>query len=290
MKPRVALCALALAVLVLSPALAANPPDKNLEAALRAVLHEPQKELTDEHYNRVYVLDAVGKGIRDLTGLDKCKNLAALRLSKNQIADVKVLGGLVNLQSLDLADNQIADLKPLAGLTNLQYLELSHNRVTSVEPLRGLTKLNSLYLSGNQVGDIQALADLGRLWSLYLAKNRLKDISVLAKLKRISTLDLNDNEVRDVAPLAAMSELNLVLLERNQVSDLGPLVAAAQKDAAGPKRFAPFLRLYLAGNPLSPQARTNEVPALQKAGVRVWLEPAIKASAPAAKDAKPAVK
>src|SRR5437868_739184 len=113
--------------LPLASASAVNPPDKNLEAALRAVLQEPAKELTDDHYARVFVLDAVNKGIKDLTGLEKCKNLASLRLSKNQIADVKPLAGLTNLQSLDLAENQIADVKPLAGLTTLQYLELSKN-------------------------------------------------------------------------------------------------------------------------------------------------------------------
>src|SRR6266542_347283 len=50
-------------------------PDKNLEAALRAVLFEPQGELTEEKLNRVYILDAQGKTIKDLTGLEKCKNL-----------------------------------------------------------------------------------------------------------------------------------------------------------------------------------------------------------------------
>src|SRR5260370_33716705 len=101
---------LAMMVLVLpfAPAQAVNPPDKNLEAALRAVLQEPQKELTDDHYARVFVLDAAGKGIKDLTGLEKCKKLASLRLTKNQIADVKPLAGLPAPESLDRAEQQIA--------------------------------------------------------------------------------------------------------------------------------------------------------------------------------------
>ena len=44
----------------------------------------------------------------------------------------------------------------------------------------------------------------------------------------------------------------------------------AEKDAAGPKRFAPFLRIYLKGNPLSAEARSTQLPALQKAGVRIF--------------------
>src|SRR2546429_551983 len=47
-------------------------PDKNLEAALRAVIFESQGELNEEKLNRVYILDAQGKSIKDLTGLEKC--------------------------------------------------------------------------------------------------------------------------------------------------------------------------------------------------------------------------
>src|SRR6516165_3936659 len=133
---------------------AINPPDKNLEAVLRDVVREPKKELTDDDYAKVYVLDAVNKGIKDLTGLEKCKNLASARLSKNQISDVKPLAGLNNLQSLDLADNKIADVKPLADLKGLQYLELSNNVVTDVKPLAGLIRLNALYLGSNKISDI----------------------------------------------------------------------------------------------------------------------------------------
>lgn len=58
---------------------AASPfPDKNLEAAIRDVLkHEPKVELTDEKLQNVYILEAAGKDIKDLTGLEKCKNLCS---------------------------------------------------------------------------------------------------------------------------------------------------------------------------------------------------------------------
>jgi internalin A len=269
-SPRL-LCSLALVLYAASRAAAVPIPDKNLDAVLRATLREAAgKELTDEALNRVFVLDAVGKDIHDLTGLDKCKNLASLRLSDNKIADVKPLAGLVNLQSLDLAGNEISDAAPLAGLTNLQYLELSRNKVADVKPLAGLTKLNSLYLSGNAISDLSPLTKLDRLWSLYAAKNNLKDIGPLASLTRVSTLDLSDNPIEKIDALAKLTEMNLVLLERDRIADLAPLVQAAEKDAAGPKRFAPFLRLYLAGNPLSPDARAKQLPALEKAGVRVF--------------------
>ena len=75
------------------PALAASPfPDKNLEAAIRDVLkHEPKVELTEEKLQNVYILEATGKDIKDLTGLEKCKNLALLKLDKNKIIDIKAI-------------------------------------------------------------------------------------------------------------------------------------------------------------------------------------------------------
>ena len=61
----------------------------------------------------------------------------------------------------------------------------------------------------------------------------------------------------------------MLLLERCKITDLSPLVASTQADAAGEKRFAPFLRLYLASNPLSESAKTQQIPALKAVGVKV---------------------
>src|SRR5262249_40156813 len=105
-------------------AAAVNVPDKNLEAALRATLQDAKGELTEQLLANVFVLDAAKKGIKDLTGLEKCKNLAQLNLAKNEVADLAPLKELTNLQWLDLSNNQVADLAPLAGLVKLQYLEL----------------------------------------------------------------------------------------------------------------------------------------------------------------------
>jgi internalin A len=267
--PRLREIAILLVVFSAGPAVA-QVPDKNLEAAIRSVIFEMKAPLNEEQLNKVYVLDAVGKNIKELTGLEKCKNLASLRLSKNEITDVKALAGLKNLQSLDLAGNKIKDVTPLGTLEGLQYLELSSNQISDLAPLKGLARLTSLYVGGNQLKDIGPVANLTRLWSFYAAKNQISDISALAKLPRLSTLELDDNQIVSLAPLGQLTELNLVLLERNKITDLKPLVDAAQKDAAGPKRFAPFLRIYLEGNPLSSEALATQLPALQKAGVRVF--------------------
>jgi uncharacterized protein (TIGR03067 family) len=249
----------------------APPPfaDKNLETAVREMLHEPQAELNEEKLNNLFFLHANGKSIRDLTGLEKCKNLAEIRLADNQIANLMPLKDLTNLQSLDLAGNQVADVSPLKGLTKLQYIELSRNKVAKVDALSGLSALWALYLSNNQIADIGPLGSLTRLSSLSLDHNQIRDLSVLSKVTRISTLVLSDNQIEDIAPLAKQTELSLLLLERNKIKDLSPLVAAAKADTEGPKRFAPYLQLYLAGNPLSEEAKNQQLAALKGYGVRI---------------------
>jgi len=252
-------------------ALAGPPfPDKNLEAAIRAVLkHEPKVELTDEKLLDIYFLEAPGKEIKDLTGLEKCKNLALIKLTKNKISDLKPLKDLANLQSLDLAQNEIKDIAPLAGCKALQYIELSDNKIEKIDALKELTALNSLYLGNNKIEDISPLAGLTKAWTLSAPKNQIKDISVLSKITKLSTIDLRDNKIEDPAPLGKQTELQLLMIERNKIKDLKALVDAAKADSAGPKRFAPYLRLYFAGNPISDDTKKSQVAALKAAEVRV---------------------
>jgi internalin A len=243
--------------------------DKGLEAAVRAVLQHTSGEFSDTNLANVYFLEASGANIINLKGLEKCKNLAQLKLTHNQIADLAPLKDLTNLQSLDLAGNKIADLTPLGGLSKLQYLELSHNQISNLAPLSGLTSLSSLYLTGNQIRDIAPLGNLSKLASLSLGNNQIHDISPLAKLTRITTLELKHNQISDITPLAKQTELSLLMLERNKITDLMPLMNSARADYEGPKRFAPYLRLYISGNPLSDAGRTSQLATLRAYGVRV---------------------
>jgi len=243
--------------------------DKNLAAAVRAVLQHTSGAFSDANLANVYFLEASGAHITSLKGLEKCKNLAQLKLTHNEIADLAPLKELTNLQSLDLAGNKIANLTPLAGLTKLQYLELSHNQISDLAPLSGLTSLASLYLTSNQIRDIHPLSHLSKLASLSLGHNQIHDLSPLAKVTAITTLELKDNQISDISPLARESELSLLLLQNNKITDLTSLIHAAKADYEGPKRFAPYLRLYVAGNPLSDAARTSQLATLRGYGLRV---------------------
>ena len=103
----------------LVPSARAGLPDKNLEAVVRAVIFEKKdnnNEITDDDLKKVFILEGKGKGIKDLTGLEKCTNLLQLNLAKNEISDVSALKEIKNLQSLDLNNTKTTT----AGIDKLQ--------------------------------------------------------------------------------------------------------------------------------------------------------------------------
>lgn len=263
-----ALLCLFAATAATSPAAETSPsifPDKNLEAVVRTYVfakRDNQQPLTAEDVKSLSTISGRGKGIRDLTGLDKCTALAQLELTDGEITDLTPLKNLTNLQSLTLSRNKIRDIGPLAGLLNLQYLELSGNEVTDLKPLEKLTAMNSLYLSNNRITDIAPVQGLARVWSLYLDGNTgIADLKPVAGLKNLSTLDLKKTKVKDLSPLAGLTALHYLFLDGTAVADLAPLISMCQKDGAGEKRFAPFLTVSLAG---APAAKTPKVAELKK--------------------------
>jgi Leucine-rich repeat (LRR) protein len=249
--------------------------DKALETAVRDVLKKKAEDpLAEADLKNVYILKAKGKGIKDLTGLDKCTNLAELNLAKNEIESIAPLAGLVNIQSLDLGKNKIADIAPVAKLVKLQYLVLESNQIESIDAVKDLKKLTSLYLAKNKIKSIAVLAEIPKLSSLYLDDNQVTDLSPLKNAKWVRLLGLRRNGIEDVSSLANMTELSFTFLQGNKLTDLSPLIEMAKKDAEGDKRFAPYWKLYLAENPLSDDAKTKQVEALKALGVRVNLDDA----------------
>lgn len=107
--------------------------DVNLEKAIRSELGQPFGLLTQEVLLQLETLDAKGRGIRDLTGIEYCENLTWLDLDSNQISDITPLKNLVNLMVLNLDSNQIFDISPLGGLLFLDSLSLFDNQVGDIQ-------------------------------------------------------------------------------------------------------------------------------------------------------------
>ena len=124
----------------------------------------------------------------------------------------------------------------------------------------------SLYLSQNQLDDASPTFKLTKLSSLYLDHNRVKSIAGVEKLRGLFSLSLSHNQISDLKPMADFAGAYNLFLESNKIRDLTPLVEMAKKDKD--QRYAPFLNLYLKGNPLSSAAKGKQSAALKEIGVR----------------------
>jgi Leucine-rich repeat (LRR) protein len=230
--------------------------DANLEAAIREELDKPLKPLYTSELNKVVQLDASGRGITSLDGIQYLHNLAILNLESNEIQDVSSLSSLKKLHTLNLGNNGITDLQSahldaLSGLplrhlnlnynvvifrsgqrtwltdisiigtfTSLEELTLIENQITDISPLSALTNLRLLDLSTNAITGIEPLAHTAALQSLSLANNDIRDITPLADLHQLTFLNLLSNEnIASVRPLTGLTNLETLILDNVPVGD-----------------------------------------------------------------------
>lgn len=246
-------------------------PDKALEKAVRRQVfakRDSDKPITAADVANISVVQGANLGITNLAGLEHCKALAQLELPGNRIEDLKPLEGLKQLQFVNVQSNRISNIASLGTLPALQYVELSGNQVADPAPLAACTNLASVYLSNNRIQSLAALTRLPRMVSLYADGNQLTTIVGLENLRGLSMVSLSRNQIADVAPLGKLRAPTFFLLENNQIQDLTALGEACKTDASGPKNFAPFLNLYLKGNPLEPKSRAL-LEDLKKLGTRI---------------------
>ena len=208
-------------------------------------------------------LDLDWNRIVDLDPLKQSNNLNRLWLSNNRIADITPLNQLINLRELSLHDNQIADITPLKRLTHLNRLYLSFNQIADITPLNQLKNLKELTLGYNRIVDLPPLNQLINLEAVWLSNNQIADITPLNQLTlvNLSGLILSNNQIVDITPLSQMTNLQWIYLDNNQITDLSPLVANTGLGKSD--------NVFLRGNPLSDQARKEQIPALEARGVYV---------------------
>jgi hypothetical protein len=146
---------------------------------------------------------------------------------------------LMSHNALFANDGGIASLAGIEVWTTVEVLFLGGNSITDLSPLANLLKLRGLGLSNNGVANIATLSSLVNLELLHLRANALSNISALSGLTKLHQLDISDNDITSLAPLVANSGL-------------------AGSDT-----------IFVGQNPLSQQALTVDVPALQARGVTI---------------------
>lgn len=248
-------------------------PDKGLEAAVRKEVFAKRyndEPLTKEDVKNISRVHGRGKGIQDLTGLEHCIAVQEIDLEDNEIEDVSPMAELKLLQSINLAGNKIQSIEPLKDLERVQYLELSRNRVRNIAPLAKMTNMRSLYLSENKVRRLGALKNLTKVWTLYVAKNPIKDFAPVGKLKWLSSFDASQCNLEKLDFLKPLTELKYVNVSENKLKDVSVLLEMARADEE--RRFSPFWKLYLKGNPLEEKTAEEQLEQLTKMGARISME------------------
>ena len=247
--------------------------DKALEAAVRKEVYAKRNNdepITKSDVANISRVIGVGKGIKNLDGLQHCTAIMQIDLGENEIVDLKPLAGLKRVQYLALGRNKITDLSPLKELKAMQLLDLSGNSIKDIVPLRQMENLRTLYLAQNQLKNLDPVAELTKIWSLDASGNQLTDAGPVGKLRWLTTLDLAGNQLSSLAPLGTLPELDMLLISRNRITDLGPLIEMCKKDAEGDRRFAPYLEVYLGGNPVDEKKKAAQTEALKSFGVDVF--------------------
>ncbi len=206
--------------------------DSSLERAVRTALGsqvggDPTSSLTDPtvpplrptDLATLTKLDASGRGIQSLDGLQHATALDTLYLFSNKITDVSPLSSLTNLKMLSLDRNKITDVSPLGNLTNLKGLHLYINKITDVSPLSSLTNLKRLGVGANEFGDLSPLTSLTNLEWLKVNDAGVTDVSPLTNLTKLKTLNLSSNRISDLSPLTCLPELETLRLRNARNAD-----------------------------------------------------------------------
>lgn len=215
--------------------------DPNLEQVIREVLGKPEETLLKKDLAEIYELDAGGRGINHLDGIQSLKNLRVLNLIDNQVQDVTPLKNLTKLQVLSLRNNEITDLADinlaaLKSLPELKSLSLRHNvvrhgdssqtRISNIEVLKDFNQLEKLELRDNHIRDITSLQKLVNLRVLDISQNPLAEgnITPLKGLTNLRELNLRETGIKDLSPLKNMPDLEYLNIHSNtEIENLEPI-------------------------------------------------------------------
>ena len=186
-----------------------------IEALVRDTLEKPTGSISQHQLQTIVKLDASGRNLTSLNGIELMPNLVELDLRDNQVSDIGPLKQLKHLEKLNLRNNDLVDLSPLAQLPSLTYLNIhSNSKIISIEPLSGLVNLQTLIMAYVPMGDeIYLLRNLSHLTHLNLRGCGVTDLETISHLENLEYLNLHSNPaISSIGPLKDLSNLQTLIL------------------------------------------------------------------------------
>ena len=129
-------------------------PDANLDAAISEELYMSDRPIYISDLETLTSLEAPGRYISNLTGLEYCIKLQILEISQNSISDLSPLRWLPSLKILDLRRNNISDISPLvesSGLGQGDKVNLKNNNLDLTEGSDDMQNIRALEDKGVEV-------------------------------------------------------------------------------------------------------------------------------------------
>jgi len=209
-------------------------PDPNLRAAIEKALGKaPRAVITAEDMETLVSLNAAGRGIRDLTGLETAIHLEELNLQNNPISDISPLAGLTQLKGINLRGSSISDLSPLAELVTLKEVRCSGEAIVDLSPLTGLVNLEGIGAWNTSISDVSPLTGLTQLRWLELEGSPISDFSPFAKLTNLRKLKMYGAKTSDLSPLQGLTSLETLTIGISKISDISPLAGLINLEVLG---------------------------------------------------------
>ena len=209
-------------------------PDSNLRAAVAEALGKSiNAPITAGEMGTLSELEAINRGIQNLTGLQFASNMRWLDVRDNQFWDLSPLAGLIELRTLALDSNNISDLSHLNGLENLTELRFNYCQVSDLSPLTGLINLRHLDLNGNNISDLSPIAGLINLKFLGFPGSNVSDLSPIAGLINLETLLFWHHDVSDLSPIVGLVNLKHINFSGTYISDISPIAKLTNLERVG---------------------------------------------------------
>jgi len=205
-----------------TPALAqdVSVPDPGLNAAIRQAMQKPTGPLTAQDLLQLTSLEAAGRNIANLAGLEAARNLNSLDLFNNRLTNFSLPSGLTNLIFLDVSANALTNCSLPVGLAQLENLVIESTSLTNLTLPAGMTGLIELDLVGNRLARLAVPADMTNLIALQLPFNQLTNLDLPANLTRLGTLDVSFNSLRSLALPPGLTRLASFFGGGNQLTNV----------------------------------------------------------------------